>query len=549
MSGRTHPGFDRLALFHRDLGRCAIGHFRQKAQTAAHAGNIAFQSSDLGAGELSILKPRYLALGQTGLLGDVFLGDRERLADFGKMQLCSHIAGKRFDTLTTVFRQRTNAITGISKGSFLQLCHRSSFHSVSYEPFHDTHVYRVMHRLESRDLWKTSACRTCAGGVSCRGGPLPELGEGTVELRSAGRVGPMPSGFTGTVLERGRPVLPSSPRVLNGCLGLEPDHHESRSERTMTMVIAGVDVSKAVLDVHVDGVDRTFANDKAGFRALGNWLRRHAVTRVVMEATGRMHRGVHRSLHDRGFAVFVVNPRQSRDFAKALGELAKTDRVDARILAAYGRILSDAAAPTAPLSAFVDELSDLLVMREQLVDARTALNGTGREVTCREAIAAGAGAVDAVTAAIDALEARIQARIADDPESRRVFEILTSIAGVGPITAAALMCWMPELGSLENRQAAALIGVAPYAQESGQSARPRHIRGGRRRPRDVLYMAALTATTYNPELKALYDRLKARGKHHRVALVAIMRKLVILANVLLRNDRTWTVEPPPAPTG
>ena len=177
------------------------------------------------------------------------------------------------------------------------------------------------------------------------------------------------------------------------------------------MVIAGVDVSKAVLDVHVKGVDRTFANDRTGFRALANWLQRHAVTRVVMEATGRMHRGVHRSLHDRGFAVFVViNPRQSRDFAKALGELAKTDRVDARILAAYGRILSDTAAPTAPLSAFVDELSDLLVMREQLVDARTALNGTGREVTCREAIAAGAGAVDAVTAAIDALEARIQAR-------------------------------------------------------------------------------------------------------------------------------------------
>ena len=127
----------------------------------------------------------------------------------------------------------------------------------------------------------------------------------------------------------------------------------------MTMVIAGVDVSKTVLDVHVDGADRTFANDRTGFRALANWPRRCAVTRVVMEATGRMHRGVHRSLHDRGFAVFVINPRQSRDFAKALGELAKTDRVDARILAVYGRILSDASAPTAPLSAFVDELSDL----------------------------------------------------------------------------------------------------------------------------------------------------------------------------------------------
>ncbi|MCY4463609.1 MAG: transposase, partial [Albidovulum sp.] len=228
----------------------------------------------------------------------------------------------------------------------------------SYEPCHDTHVYRVIHMLESRDLWKTSTWRACAGGVSCSWGPLPEFREGAAGLRSAGRVGPISTGFTGTVQKRGRPVLPSSPRVLNGCLGLEPDHHEWRGERTMTMVIAGVDVSKAALDVHVDGVDRTFANDRTGFRALAKWLRQCAVARVVMEATGRMHRGVHRSLHDRGFAVFVINPRQSRDFAKALGELAKTDRVDARILAAYGRILSDAAAPTAPLSAFVDELSD-----------------------------------------------------------------------------------------------------------------------------------------------------------------------------------------------
>ncbi len=131
-------------------------------------------------------------------------------------------------------------------------------------------------------------------------------------------------------------------------------------------------VGQAALDVHVDSADRTFANDKPAFRALGNRLRRHAVTQVVIEATGRIHRGVHRSLHDRGFSVFVVNPRQSRDFARALGELAKTDRVDARIPAAYNGILSDAAAPTAPLTVFVDELSDRLVMREQLIDARTA---------------------------------------------------------------------------------------------------------------------------------------------------------------------------------
>ncbi len=207
-------------------------------------------------------------------------------------------------------------------------------------------------------------------------------------------------------------------------------------------------------------------------------------------------------------------------------------------------IVTDAAAPAAPPGAFVGEFSDLLAMREKRVDARTSLQGAGREVASGEVIGAGTGA--AITAAIAGTEAGIKALIDGDPEQKRVFRTLTSIAGVGLITAAAFMCRMPEPGTMENRQATALIGVAPYAQESGTSRKPRHIRGGHRRPRDILCMAAMSAKTCNPALKALHDRLKAQGRHHRVALVAVMRKLVILASVLLRPARLWTVEPPPA---
>ena len=257
-----------------------------------------------------------------------------------------------------------------------------------------------------------------------------------------------------------------------------------------------------------------------------------------MEATGRYHRRVHQGLHDRGFEVVLINPLRARRFAEGAGFLAKTDRADTLMLARLGTALDDLE-PVAPQNAFLNLLEDLLVARDKHVDARTMLklvagevDGEG-EAVCRTTLAH-------LDEQIAGLEAAIREVIAADEEQAERFHILTSIPGVGVVTAAALLCWMPELGRLGRRQAAALIGVAPFANDSGQHRGARHIRGGRRRPRDVLFMAATSAARCNRDLKAA-------GKAYKTSIVALMRKLVVLADTLLREQRCWLPEAPARP--
>ncbi len=259
----------------------------------------------------------------------------------------------------------------------------------------------------------------------------------------------------------------------------------------MTAIVAGIDVGRRTPDIHVNGRDLTATNDTVGFRKVGRVLREAGATRAVMEATGRMHRALPQSLHARGFSAVVVNPRQARDFAKAAGALGRTDRVDARIPAAFGAAFPDMQA-TEPASA-----------------------------------------------AIAALERRIGGTVAGSPEFADSHRILTSVPGIGPVTAAAPGAWMAELGPVGNRQAASLPGVAPFARDSGTLKGGRHIGGGRRRPGDVACMAALSASRCSPDMGELYQRLRERGKPHRVALVAVMRRLVVTANALLRDRRMW----------
>lgn len=311
----------------------------------------------------------------------------------------------------------------------------------------------------------------------------------------------------------------------------------------MTRVVAGIDVSKAKLDIHLDGQDRTLPNDRDGFRAIAKWFGDARVERVVLEATGRMHRALLQSLHAKGFAVCVVNPRQCRDFAKATGQLAKTDRVDARMLAAFGAAFGNLQ-ETRPRGAFLDRLGDMLVAREKVVDQRAALKATLSEVSDPVSAKELPALIAGKSKSIAAYDRGIEELIAGDADHAESCRILRSVPGIGPVTAAALICWMSELGTIGNRQAAALIGVAPMAKDSGTMKGARHIRGGRRRPRDVLYMAAMAAMVWNPEMKATYERLRARGKCHRVALVAVMRRLIVLANVLLRDRRNWTKRAP-----
>ncbi len=310
----------------------------------------------------------------------------------------------------------------------------------------------------------------------------------------------------------------------------------------MVKVVAGIDVSKASLDICAAGQTRRFANDATSWRALETWLRGLEVSRVVMEATGRYHRRVHQCLHDRGFEVVLVNPLRARRFAEAMGHLAKTDRVDALMLARLGTVLGDLE-PVAPQEAFLNRLEDLLVVRAKHVDARTMLKQVAGEVDGEGETVTRATMTD-LDDRIAGLDAAIEALIASDPDQAERYRILTSISGVGPVTAAALVCWMPELGGLDRRQTASLIGVAPFADDSGEHHGGRHIRGGRRRPRDLLFMAATSAARCNGDLKIVFQRLKAAGKAHKVAIVAVMRKLIVLANTLLREQRCWLPEAP-----
>ena len=306
----------------------------------------------------------------------------------------------------------------------------------------------------------------------------------------------------------------------------------------MTIVVAGIDVSKKSLNIHLNGRDWTATNDTDGFRKVARILREGNAVRVVMEATGRMHRALLQSLHDRGFAVVVVNPRQSRDFAKAGGELAKTDRVDARVLAAFGAAFP-AMPPTAPADVTIDRLRDMLVMRETLVDQRVQLRAVVSEVGDPLSDGSVEKLLSGLDRAIGEHDRGIEELVAGSEDLAESYGILTSVPGIGPVTAAALIAWMGELGAIGNRQAAALIGVAPFARDSGTLKGGRHVTGGRRRPRDVLYMAAMAACMFNPEMAAFYGRLRERGKVHKVAVTAVMRKLVVTANALLRDRRMW----------
>ena len=305
----------------------------------------------------------------------------------------------------------------------------------------------------------------------------------------------------------------------------------------MERVIAGLDVGKAELQAHANGEGRRVGNVPAGFRAFQKWFSKRGVERVVIEATERYHRRIHQSLAVDGFEVVLVNPLRSRRFGDSLGEMAKTDRIDGAMLAKLGAAMPELDA-TKPMEGFEEELEGLLVARSCLVDTRSRVKQTADEEN-----GSGAKRLRKVRVATDKqiadLDASIEAHIRSDTDWARRYGILLSIPGIGPVNAAMLLCWTPELGFLRSRQAASLLGVAPFDKDSGKRRGARHIRGGSRRPRNGLYMAATTAAVHNPDMKIVFDRLKAAGKKHKVVIVALMRKLGILANALCRF-------PPPA---
>jgi transposase len=305
----------------------------------------------------------------------------------------------------------------------------------------------------------------------------------------------------------------------------------------------GVEISKDFLDVAIQpaGEAARFANDAKGHRALIKRLAPLQVVRIVFEATGAYHRLFERTLAEAGLPMVKVNPRQARRFAEACGKLAKTDRCDAAMLARMGAALE--LEPRPVISETLDEMKELLNARDALIKDRVA--ALNREKTAilpliKRQIGARLRQIDAQIEAID--ERQKELRTADS-DIQRKFKILSSIPGVGAVTANILLVDMPELGELDQGQAASLAGVAPVAKDSGKSCGKRSIRGGRSRVRRALYMAALSASRFYPACRAKYDALVNAGKLAKVALVAIMSKLLIVANALLREKRKWTPVP------
>ena len=307
----------------------------------------------------------------------------------------------------------------------------------------------------------------------------------------------------------------------------------------------GIDVCKAWLDVCVSaGGQHTawrVANTREGVRELVRRLGGFEVRRVALEATGRMHVAVWTALAEAGIAVVVLNPYRARKFADALGRLAKTDRIDARLLALAAERLD--AAPSAPPPPERRRLKELVAVRRNLVARKVALANqlaatadafARRLLTAERAL---------VTRHLARLEAELRACVDADPALARVFAILVSIPGLGPVCAIALIADLPELGHASDKEIAALVGVAPMNWDSGTSRGQRRIKGGRAPLRATLAMAALAAARANPALRAFHQRLRAAGKAHRVVLTAVLRKLVVLANALVRDDRLWTPEP------
>lgn len=301
----------------------------------------------------------------------------------------------------------------------------------------------------------------------------------------------------------------------------------------------GVDVSKDHIDAHrlTDGASRRFANDRVGHKAFLRWHAEGPTERVVFEPTGPYHRGFERALSYACVPFVKVNPRQARRFAEATGKLAKTDRLDAAMLARMGAMLELQTRP--PRSEIVLELKDLHLAREALVKDRTAAKNRGKILTLSLLKRQNGQRLDQIERQIAAVEAAMRDLVEGDDGLSARFDILTSIPGVSAITAFALLVEMPELGTLEAGEAASLAGLAPIARQSGRWTGRSFIRGGRAGLRQALYMPALVAMRFNPDLKAKYRQFVGAGKPAKVAIAAIMRKLIVLANALLKADRTW----------
>ena len=303
------------------------------------------------------------------------------------------------------------------------------------------------------------------------------------------------------------------------------------------MSYAGIDVSQAMLDVAVhEGPTTRMTNEARGYAAIVRQLREAGVTLVVLEATGVYHRGITTALVTAGIPVAVVNPRQVRDFARSTGQLAKTDRLDATMLARFAAVVRPTPRPI-PDEA-TQALADLLERRRQLVEMLTAEKNR-LHVAARHVRPSVQQVIRALEKALASTDDEVDRWIRESPVWRAQEDLLRSVPGVGPQTARLLIASVPELGRLTRREIAALIGVAPLACDSGTLRGQRRCWGGRSHIRAVLYMAVVAGTRCNPVIRAFYLRLRRAGKTAKVALTACMRRLITILNAMVKTQHPW----------
>ncbi len=306
---------------------------------------------------------------------------------------------------------------------------------------------------------------------------------------------------------------------------------------TGTETFVGIDVSKGRYDAAALPSGERIGVVAADLHSLVSWLRKREPTMVVLEATGGYERELATALAVEGFAVAVVNPRQVRDYARATGRLAKTDAIDAAVLAAFAQAVRPEPRPLRDEEA--EALRSLVVRRRQLIEMRKA--ETNRLENADPAVRIGLERHIAwLQGEIDGADHDLDRMIKASPVWREHEALLRSAPGVGPVLAATLLGEMPELGTLDRRQIAALAGLAPFNRDSGKLKGRRAVWGGRSGVRTALYMATLSGIRFNPVLKSTYDRLRQAGKPAKVALVACMRKLLTILNAMLKTNTLWT---------
>jgi transposase len=283
---------------------------------------------------------------------------------------------------------------------------------------------------------------------------------------------------------------------------------------------------------------QTFPNTPQGHRQLVVWLRKHQVTKAVMEASGGYERQWAKALRQAGTEVRIVDPKRVRSFALSAGRLAKNDTIDAEMIAWFAETFGEA--PSQTHDAAREELAALVKARKNLIDVKTRLQSQNEHAVPGPVQKAHARVLKSVAAEIAKLEAAISARVKATPEFTKRAEIIESVPGLADTTSAVLIAGASELGKVSDEIAAALIGIAPYDDDSGKRRGERHIKGGRRWVRNALFTPCLgAATQHNPVLKAHYERLIAKGKEPRVALVACMRKLIIILNTMIARGEKW----------